>query len=243
MSSQPEDGKLQLDNLYAITKYSGEMLGRRYGQLGHRPVASVRLAAVYGPQERSTVSRSRTSQVHQLHAALRQGRAVRVAGAGVVRDWTYAVDAARAVEGLLLAERGNYDTYNVGCGCGITFGQLVEAFVARGLRAEWVPDPAAADIAMRPGQARTPLDISRLRHDTGFTPCYNLDSGDRRLSAVLISEFANPSSDGFSSADPPVHRLKSGCREAENAPTPSAYGQCLHQGWQTAGRQGPASER
>jgi nucleoside-diphosphate-sugar epimerase len=30
---------------------------------------------------------------------------------------------------------------------------------------------------MRPSQARTPLDITRLREDTGFAPRYDLAAG------------------------------------------------------------------
>ena len=176
-AAQTEDGPLQLGNLYAITKYSAELLGERYAELCGRPVAAVRLAALYGPMERPTAGRGQMSQPTQLVAALRSGRAVRVAGAAVTRDWTYVADAAEAVRALLLAPVWRYGVYNVGTGCGSTFGRLVELLVARGLRATWVDEPAAADIAMRPEQARLPLDIRRLREETGFSPRYDLANG------------------------------------------------------------------
>jgi nucleoside-diphosphate-sugar epimerase len=65
----------------------------------------------------------------------------------------------------------------VSCGVGYPFRQAVDAFAAHGLRATWVTSADEADVAMRPSQARTPLDITRLREDTGFAPRYDLAAG------------------------------------------------------------------
>jgi nucleoside-diphosphate-sugar epimerase len=42
-----------------------------------------------------------------------------------------------------------------------------------------------ADVRMVPSQERTPLDISRLREDTGYKPRYDLSTG---LAAWLAAE-------------------------------------------------------
>jgi nucleoside-diphosphate-sugar epimerase len=174
---QREDGPLHLDNLYAITKRCAELLGERYAAIVGRPVTAVRLGPLYGPLERSGRTRPHTTAIHQLAVVLSAGQPVRVAGPEVVRDWTYVADAADAVSALLQAPRWSHPVYNVSCGVGHPFRQAVETFTAHGLRATWVTSADEADVAMRPSQARTPLDITRLREDTGFAPRYDLTAG------------------------------------------------------------------
>jgi UDP-glucose 4-epimerase len=69
-SPLPEDGPLAMDNLYAITKYSSELLTRRYAAVSGKMMTSVRLASVYGPMERSSGSRPRTSGSFALHVGI-----------------------------------------------------------------------------------------------------------------------------------------------------------------------------
>ena len=179
--TQPEDGPFALDNLYAITKYGGELLAARYAALCGKEMAAVRLGPVYGLMERPASSRPRTSQPARLAAALRAGHSVRVAGPEVRRDWTFTEDVAAAIWALLRAPRWRHPVYNVSCGRAVPFGEVVAAFVRHGLKATWVTDPDAADIAMRPHQERTPLDIGRLVADTGFVPAFGLGDGVRRM--------------------------------------------------------------
>lgn len=182
---QPEDGPLQLDNLYSITKYSAELLTQRYSQLANVSMAAVRLGPLYGPLEQPTSSRPRISAVGQLMQVLRQGRTIRVAGPTVSRDWTYMDDAAAAVLALLRAPQLTYPVYNVSCGVAVPWRAVVDAFVAHGLGVEWVEEAATADIAMQPAQARAPMSINRLHNDTGFSPRYPLVAG---VAAYLAQE-------------------------------------------------------
>ncbi len=185
--TQPEEGPLQLNNLYSITKRSTELLLERYSQLSGISMAAVRLPPLYGPLERSSVSRPRLSAVGQLMAALQEGRALRVAGPTVSRDWTYMVDGAAAVLALLQAPQLSHAVYNVSCGVAVPWREVVAAFVAEGLSVTWVDDLGvddlggkdirAADITMRPEQARLPMAITRLQEDTDFVPQYPLASG------------------------------------------------------------------
>jgi UDP-glucose 4-epimerase len=179
--TQPEAGPFALDNLYAITKYGGELLAARYAELCGKEMAAVRLGPVYGLLERPTPSRPRTSHPARLLAALRAGQPVQVAGPEVRRDWTFTADVAAAVWALLRAPRWRHPVYNVSCGRAVSFREVVNTFVRHGLQATWVDDPHAADIAMGPHQERTPLDIGRLVADTGFVPAYSLDDGVRRM--------------------------------------------------------------
>lgn len=174
---QGEDGALALDNLYSITKRSMELLAARYGQLSGRPIASLRLASVYGPMEAPSESRLRTTPIHQLRAALLAGHPVRVAGPGVRRDWIYAADVAAAIWLMLNAAQYHHPVYNVGSGRAVPFREVVEAFVPHGLSCEWTEDANSADIALRLDQSRAALDIQRLHSATGFVPGYDLASG------------------------------------------------------------------
>jgi nucleoside-diphosphate-sugar epimerase len=180
---QGEEGPLALGSLYAMTKVSAELLAARYRQLSNQWIASLRLSAIYGPMEEPSASRPQISQVGALLQALRAKRPVKVAGPDVCRDWTYADDIAGAVWALFTAERWRYDIYNVSCGRAVSFQTVVETFVQHGLAAEWVENVAGADIAMHPDQARLPLDISRLREDTGFTPQLDFAKGIARLAS------------------------------------------------------------
>ena len=172
-----ETDPLDLSNLYAITKHSAELLAARYAVLSGKPMAAVRLPGVYGPMERSKESRRHLSAPGRLMAALREERAVRVSGPGIMRDWTYAADVAQGIAALLSAGRWRHSVYNLSCGVAVPFRAVVEAFVGAGLRAEWVADPDAADIAMRPQQARAALNIERLRTDAAFEPAFPLVAG------------------------------------------------------------------
>ena len=172
-----ETDPLDLSNLYAITKHSAELLAARYAVLSGKPMAALRLPGIYGPMERSKESRRHLSAPGRLMAALREERPVRVAGRGIMRDWTYAADVAQGIAALLSAGRWRHSVYNLSCGVAVPFRAVVEAFVGAGLRAEWVADPVEADIAMRPQQERAALNIERLRTDAAFEPAFPLAAG------------------------------------------------------------------
>lgn len=178
---QLEEGPLSLQGLYAITKYSAELLATRYAQLDNQMIASVRLPPIYGPMERRSPSRPRISPVAALHRALDAGQAVRVASPTITRDWTHVNDIADGLFALLVAKQWNYSVYNVSYGEGVSFRTMVQTFVDHGLQAEWVDDIAAADIAIPPTSARLPLDIQRLQADTDFVPRVNFAAGVARL--------------------------------------------------------------
>jgi len=172
-----ETDPLDLSNLYAITKHSTELLAARYAVLSGKPMTAVRLPGIYGPMERSKESRRHLSAPGRLMAALREERAVRVSGPGIMRDWTYAADVAQGIAALLSAGRWRHSVYNLSCGVAVPFRAVVDAFIGAGLRAEWVADPVEADIAMRPQQERAALNIERLRTDAAFEPAFPLAAG------------------------------------------------------------------
>ncbi|MBX2998495.1 MAG: NAD-dependent epimerase/dehydratase family protein, partial [Caldilineaceae bacterium] len=185
-SPLPEDGPLDLSNLYAITKFSAEQLTTRYSAQWGKMMTSVRLASVYGPMERPSGSRPRASLIHCLWMAWADGKPIHVAGPSIRRDWIHSADVARAVWMLLTAPAWRHSVYNLSSGIATTFAELVDHFTVHGLQAQWVDDPAVADIAMRPSQRRVPLDMRRLREEIGFAPSIDLAAGiDSILSAQV----------------------------------------------------------
>lgn len=177
LQPQSEEGPLQLTGLYAIAKYSGELLGRRYAELTGKQITAARLPALYGPMERPTRSRQNMSLPQRLLQPMLEGRRLRLYGPEHTSDWTHVQDACEGIRALLVAPRWRYPVYNISCGQTRTFRDLVAAFAAHGLQAEWVDDPAAADISMTPDRVRAPMDITRLRADTGFAPRFTLEAG------------------------------------------------------------------
>ena len=187
LGSQSEDGPLRLDSLYAVTKRCAELLGERYAAILGRPVAAVRLGPLYGP---SGTARPHPS-AHHGDPPTGRGAESRPTGARGRPGCRPRLDLrGRRGRGgaamLLTGAAWSHPVYNVSCGVGYPFRQAVEAFTAHGLRATWVTSADEADVAMRPSQARTPLDITRLREDTGFAPRYDLAAG---IDAYL--QFAN----------------------------------------------------
>lgn len=181
-AEQREDGALQLDNLYSITKYASELLAERFTALCGKPFASIRLGAVFGPMERPTGSRQNMSHIRRLSDMLKDGRWIKAAGPDIRRDWVFTADVSAAVWGLLCAPRWNYPVYNVGSGEAVDFRGLVNLFAARGLHVDWAERPEDADISMMPWQERPAMDVSRLRADVGFVPQF---AGLRGIDRVL----------------------------------------------------------
>jgi nucleoside-diphosphate-sugar epimerase len=85
-------------------------------------------------------------------------------------DWCYAPDAGRAVALLMTAETLRHCTYNVSSGQPYTNRELADSLqsIVPGLRLDLPP-------GRQNGLGHDPyLDITRLTHDTGFTPSFDM---------------------------------------------------------------------
>jgi nucleoside-diphosphate-sugar epimerase len=85
-------------------------------------------------------------------------------------DCCYAPDAGRAIALLMTAQTLQHDTYNVSCGRPATFREFADAVAAitPDLRLDLLPGRQA-------GPGDNPyLDITRLIHDTGFAPAFDV---------------------------------------------------------------------
>jgi nucleoside-diphosphate-sugar epimerase len=85
-------------------------------------------------------------------------------------DRCYAPDAGRAIALLTTAQTLRYDTYNVSSGRPVSnreFAQALQA-ITPGLQLRLLPGRQA-------GAVDNPyLDITRLTHDTGFAPAFDI---------------------------------------------------------------------
>ena len=179
-----EDMPVSPDVMYAITKYAGELITRRYGELHGFSTVSVRLSTPYGPMERVTGHRAVMSALYQWTGQVARGETLEVQADSFDpedgRDYTYSVDTARGLQAILDAPELPHDLYNLTTGVWVTYREILEAI------AELAPGSAPAPAAGADGGAararasvpsRGPLSGHRLRQDLGWRPDFDLSAG------------------------------------------------------------------
>lgn len=173
--------------LYGQTKLASENLCRRYATLTGLSVVAVRIAQPYGPMERRTGTRVRTSPIHEWVAAALAGDELLVGDPSVARDWTAVDDTARGLILALRAPSPRHDLYHLGVGRAFPVGAIVAAlrdhFPDLRIRTDIAADDPALNPNVAPGALRGPFTIDRVRDDLGFAPQYDLASGLARYIA------------------------------------------------------------
>ena len=178
-----EDMAVSPEVLYAVTKYAGELITRRYGSLHGFSTVSVRLSTPYGPMERVTGHRAVMSALYQWTGQIARGEAMAAQGDSFDpedgRDYTYSVDTARGLRAILDAPDLPHDLYNLTTGVWITYREILEVLAE--LAPGSAPSPVASegDVAARARASvpsRGPLSGHRLRQDLGWRPDFDLRS-------------------------------------------------------------------
>jgi len=170
----PEDGYVDPDGFYGITKYAGEQLAVQAATQFGLPIVAVRLSSIYGPMDRETPARAVDLDPGVLMRRALAGEAVKVTDLGGAGDYLIASDVGRAIRSLFDAPVLNHRVYNVANGVRVTMAELV-ALVAQlvpGFTAK-VVDAAEADIVVYPartGGRWNAYDISRITTDTDWRP-------------------------------------------------------------------------
>jgi UDP-glucose 4-epimerase len=174
-----ESSTLQISGLYTIAKQAGEQLCARYRELYGLSAVAGRLSTAYGPMERPTDSRNAMSPVHQLMTAARAGTPLRIAGAHRRRDTVYIDDAAELLTRLALADRLQYDVYNVAAGEAPTTAELAAAIARLVGGWQWtaVADGDDAQMTIRPSSERAAPSMRRAAQDLCFTPRFPYAAG------------------------------------------------------------------
>ena len=179
-----EDMPVSPDSMYGITKYAGELIARRYGELYGISTVSVRLSTPYGPMERVTGHRAVMSAPYQWTGQVVRGEPLNVSqesfAPGDGRDYTYVVDTARGLRALLDAPELAHDLYNLTTGVWITYREMLDVLAE--LAPGSSPAPAsgtqdATDQATASVPSRGPLSGHRLWQDLRWQPEFDLRAG------------------------------------------------------------------
>ena len=104
-----EDSPLQPRSLYAVTKYTSELLTRRYGELHGFQTVSVRLGGPYGPMERVTGHRANQSLMKDWTGRLVRDEPIEVSDRTLRRSYTYVPDIAAGICAVLDAPSLSHD--------------------------------------------------------------------------------------------------------------------------------------
>ena len=167
-----EDSTPDPRSLYAVTKYTSELLTRRYGQLHGFQTVSARLTSPYGPMERVTPYRAGMSLIHEWTGNVVRGEPIRVGDRTTGRDYTYVLDTAAGVCTILDAPSLSYDVYNVSSGRSITPHEVMQVLLELRPALEVIDDPTPRD-------RRGVKDVARLKEDLGFAANFDLASAIR----------------------------------------------------------------
>jgi nucleoside-diphosphate-sugar epimerase len=133
---------------------------------GVQPVV-LRIGTIWGPL---VDPESPFFHVPPFISAVLRGEQPRPLHADDGGDCCYAPDAGRAIALLMTAQTLHHDIYNVSSGRPFTNRELVEALqaITPGLRLDALP-------GRRDGPGDDPyLDTTRLSHDTGFAPAFDV---------------------------------------------------------------------
>ena len=161
-------------SLYAIGKYTSELLTRRYGELHGFQTASVRLGGPYGPMERVTGHRANQSLLKEWTGNVVRGEPIEVGDRIVKRSFTYVADIAAGICAVLDAPALSYDVYNNSSAAWTTMAEVVAVLqeLRPALRTTDVPEKDLSGRASR-------MDVTRIEEDVGFVAQFDLATGLR----------------------------------------------------------------
>jgi UDP-glucose 4-epimerase len=170
-------------SFYAISKFASERSVARLAELWDGDFLSVRLSAVFGPWERIGKVRDTPSLQFQILAEFARCGLALMPGAGV-KDWIYALDAAKAVAVLIEAERPRHRLYNVSSGGTWSALQWGEAFAALhpGLQCR-LAAPGENTFIKLHGPDRAPLSVARMAEEFGWRARFGCTESAAAMSA------------------------------------------------------------
>lgn len=165
-------------NTYEITKYATELFCKRYAELHHMDVVSLRLGDVYGAWEYRSGVRDTMSAPCQAAFCALTGTTARMKKEGFT-GWVYGRDTARAVQALFTAEKLTQSSYN----CGGVGRWSIPQFCDRlgrlypNFKYCVDPDEKEPNVTFFSEKDNGLFDMEQLEQDTGFCPVYNLEKG------------------------------------------------------------------
>ena len=164
-------------NLYGITKFSSEMIARRYGELHGLSTVSVRLSTPYGPMERVTGHRAVMSVFYDWTGRAVRGAPIDATDLSGGRDYIYISDIANGIRAVLDAASLRHSVYNITTGIWVTYRQILDAVVEVLPKTLVEASPLRQIDAGGENYSRGPLSGHRLFEDLGWTPKFDLKEG------------------------------------------------------------------
>ena len=166
-----EDAPPQPLNAYAFSKLAMERLADLYRPRLAQPIIGLRYFNVFGPGEDHKGKFA--SMIHQLAKQMRAGRRPRIFTAGQQRrDFVYIDDVVQA--NLKAIESNASGVFNVGCGKGESFNQVVSE-LNRVLKTALEPDYFENPYGFT--QDWTEADLTLSRQKLGYEPKFSLSAG------------------------------------------------------------------
>lgn len=166
---------LRPEGLYGISKQAAEAAALRLAALHGIDLVVARLGTCFGPWESDTGVRDTLSAPLQILELAERGEPVVLPREGR-RDWLYVRDVVTAIGTLLHHRRLPHAVYNVAAGFSGTMVQWCKALSAHRPGFDWhlAGENEPANVDYYAAYDRAPMDIARLRADTGFTPRFDL---------------------------------------------------------------------
>lgn len=183
----PEDKRLSLESVYALSKYDQErlclLLGRAYGI----PTVALRFFNVYGP--RQALSNPYTGVLAIFAARLLNGKPPLIYEDGLQRrDFVSVYDAANATLLSLFAEDADGCVFNIGSGKSRTVIEVAESIASAMGKARIVPNITGQ---YRVGDVRHCFsDIEAARRALGYEPRVDFEEGLEELVGWLQGQVA-----------------------------------------------------
>jgi UDP-glucuronate 4-epimerase len=177
-----DDHELQPISPYAVTKVSGELLGRVYSHLYGTRFVGLRLSTVYGPRQRPDLA------IHRFATRMLAGVPIPVFGDGSARrDYTFVDDIVSGIRAAMEYRRSAFEIVNLGHTQTMTVNQMIGILESTlGVRA--VVDrqpPQAGDVP------QTSVSIEKARDLFRYDPKVPLATGVARFVDWLVAETVN----------------------------------------------------
>lgn len=168
--------------IYGITKRASEQLVRRFAELHDLRAASVRIAQPYGPGERATPSRPRTSPIYEWLVAASAGETLVTGPMGVGRDWTYVDDTARGIVTIATGAAPRDELYHLNRRQQALVGDVIGVLRDRypGFNIDDRPEAPGLNPNIAGTSRRAPMDNRRFEREYGWAPSIDIAEGMRR---------------------------------------------------------------
>jgi nucleoside-diphosphate-sugar epimerase len=177
-----EDTVTNPTTIYGITKRTSEQLVRRYGEIHGISTVSARIAQPYGPGERATRSRLRTSPIYEWLVDATNGDCLVTGPLSVGRDWTYIDDTVRGIDILATAQTLRHDMYHLNRNVHVRVEEVID--LLRSEFSELQIDDRPETESLNPNIAgpsrRWPLDNRRIADEFGWAPSTTIAEGMSR---------------------------------------------------------------